>query len=146
MALDARWTINAFRQAKASVPALTQNKNPQWANKYEAPIAELIQRFKVRHAGQKPARILLVGDQARYRYYLERAKYLLLPDSAHSLQHLNDRLSTGAFDYAMFVGDFSDAGSWSSIWAKLPVDETWKSALELEDSDERVILFRIAGK
>jgi len=144
LVLDARWTMNGARQARALVEqGLLLSEQQRLELTPEAATVELIQRFKSKREAKDPARVLIVGDRAEFGYYLERAKYHLLPHSAQVAPRLADRFQRAVVDYVLFVDDFSSDGNWSTTWDRLPIDQNWKNALELADSTHQAILFRV---
>ena len=126
MLLDIRWTINSFRQARVMLQTLSQT--PLNSN-LDGEIQQYVQRLKADILGNKPARILIIGDESAIDYYLLRAKYHLLPHSVDVAGHFNKELSPQSLNFVIFFGPpggIAKVPGWSPSWRKalLEVDRT----------------------
>ena len=105
MLLDVRWTTNGYKQASLSLQTQWQADDEQrLLNGLDGEIYQYVQRLKTDVLGDKPARILIIGDENAIDYYLLRAKYHLLPHSANVMKGFDRQLSPETTDYVIFFG------------------------------------------
>jgi hypothetical protein len=141
--LDARWTLNGARQfAIALERGMVQPADELLVQLPDSEVYDFIARFHARRPPDEPRRILVVGDKDEHGYYLDRARYHLLPDSAQVAWELDDRFSPTNIDYVLFVGEIAGR-SWAETWRQLPLGEEWRDDLNLADSGEMAILFSV---
>ncbi|GMR15191.1 MAG: hypothetical protein BMS9Abin30_0813 [Gammaproteobacteria bacterium] len=122
MLLDIRWTTNSFRQARVMLQ--TRSQAPLNSN-LDGEIQQYVQRLKADVLGDKPARILIIGDENAIDYYLLRAKYHLLPHSVDVASHFNKELSPQSLNFVIFFGQpggIAKVRGWSPSWRKALVE------------------------
>jgi hypothetical protein len=145
MLLDARWTLNGARQADQSLSSgwsLTETE--RLASGADGELYRTLERFRQRHFGDGLSRILVVGDREQHDYYLQRAKYHLLPDSAQVAREVPGRLDKKNVDYVLFIGEYAGQGlTWAETLARLPMNEAWRDSLQLADTGEMSLLFSV---
>jgi hypothetical protein len=89
-------------------------------------------------------RIINVGDRSNLQYYIEKAKYHLLPDGTFTTYQLSEEIKPTSVDYVLFIDDFASKKlRWNDIWLKLPMHDTWRDSLTLTDSGDLGVLFSI---
>ena len=145
MALDVRWTVNGAKQAGDSISKRwVLSDHDRMLNGLDAELYTMISRFKGKMSTGKTHRVIIVGDNSRFPYYLARAKYHLLPDGAVIRERLSEKIDPLITDYVLFIDDFASKGTrWNDIWLQLPMHDTWRDSLQLADSGELGILFSV---
>ena len=142
MLLDIRWTANSYRSAGELLSSATGADPEQHSeNDLDGGIYKYIQRLKtdIIQSGrsEKVNRILIIGDENTTDYYLLRAKYHLLPDSAHVAGMFEESLSPGSLDYVIYFGQ-------SGAIVNIPGWNTaWRNALKEVDRNEWGIVYRV---
>lgn len=142
MLLDIRWTANSYRSAGELLSSATGSDPEQRSeNDLDGKIYKYIQRLKndvIRpKSNGKVNRILITGDENVIDYHLLRAKYHLLPDSAHVAGRFEESLSPGSVDYVIYFGRpgaIVNIPGWSVAW---------RNALTEVDRNEWGIVYRI---
>lgn len=140
--LDIRWTVNSSRNANELLSSATGlDADEGSGNDLDGEIYKYIQRlktdvFQVDGSG-KTKRFLIVGDENAIDYYLLRAKYHLLPASAHVDGRFDERLSPDSLDYVLYFGQpgaVANIPGWSA---------TWRNALTEVDRSEWGMVYRV---
>jgi len=130
MLLDIRWTVNSFRTAGELLSGATgTDPDHRSASDLDGELFKYIQRLKtdiIKHkADRNINRILVVGDENAIDYYLLRAKYHLLPDSAHVAGRFEVPLAPESLDYVIYFGQpesISGIPGWSAKWRQALVE------------------------
>ena len=142
MLLDIRWTINSYQNAGELLDSTTELDLQQHSeNDLDGEIYKYIQRLKAGLIQSKVSknvnRILIVGDENAIDYYLLRAKYHLLPDSAHVTGMFASSLLPESLDYVLYFGQpdtIANIPGWNSAW---------RDALKEVDRNEWGIVYRV---
>ena len=146
MILDFRWTNNGARQMSDSVAnrwALSDHERMLIG--LDSGLYQMIDQFKGKTSSGQVNRIIIVGDTSRFPYYIEKAKYHLLPDSTFTTNQLSEEFDPASVDYVLFIDDFTSKKlRWNDIWLQLPMHDTWRDSLQLADSGELGVLFSVA--
>ncbi len=120
MLLDVRWTTNNLRQIGFSLPKLWQMSEQQrLASDLDGEIFQFVENLKSEILGGKTSRVLIVGSQGVPDYYLERAKYHLLPHSANVTRMFAPKSILKSLDFVICFGQPDSLGQvsgWSSYW------------------------------
>jgi hypothetical protein len=124
MLLDLRWTQNSYMQASELVGSfLHTNEEQRSRNDLDGEIYKYVQQLKKDvlspQVSNRPNRILIIGDDNAVDYFLVRAKYHLLPDSAHVAAGLGQYLMPKNLDYVIFFGQpsaIANVPGWSTNW------------------------------
>jgi len=128
MVLDLRWTANSLRQAGQTLETYRGlSEDSRLALGLDGIVYRYIARLKADLLPAKPARILIVGDEKAVEYYLQRAKYHLLPHSALAVRRFPSDLAPSSLDYVIFIGPAGGIRSvpgWGPAWERLlrPID------------------------
>ena len=122
MVLDLRWSVNNIRQVQAALDTRWHaDEQQRLGMALDGDIFRYVQRLKTTVLGQRNARILIVGDQDAGDYYLQRAKYHLLPHSAHVARGFVKGLRPRSLDFVIFFGqpaNISHVPGWNAAWRK----------------------------
>ena len=120
--LDIRWSANNLHQIKQSFQTLWSADDEQRAMiDLDAEIYQYIKRLKSDILDEKAARILIIGDETSIDYYLLRAKYHLLPNSANVSGGLAKNLATESLNFVIFFGEpngITGVPGWNPYWQK----------------------------
>ena len=144
MVLDLRWTANGARQlVRTALPAWSMNDRERLASAPDGPISDMLDALGQPDHASNFQRVLVVGDAYDFVYFLQRAKYHLLPHSGRVVDKLDRRFLETDLDYVIFIGDYAGGKSWAETWSSLPVKDIWRERLELVSSSELAILFRV---
>jgi len=128
MVLDLRWTVNSLRQAGHTFETYRgANENERLELGLDGIVYRYVARLKAELLPAKPTRILIVGDEKAVEYYLQRAKYHLLPHSALAVRRFPSELAPSSLDYVIFIGPAGGIRSvpgWGPAWERLlrPID------------------------
>lgn len=136
--LDIRWTANNFQQVMLSLDTYGQmDEQQRLGNDLDGNIYQYVQRLKSSVLGTQNARILIIGDENAIDYYMQRAKYHLLPHSANVGKRFAKELAPGALDFVIFFGEPADI-------VKVPGwNRVWQRTLVRVDSGEWGAVFRV---
>jgi len=138
MLLDLRWAANNVRQVQATLESRWHASEQQRLDDaLDGEIHQYVQRLKTSVLDKENARILIIGDADIVDYYLFRAKYHLLPFSAHVARRFTRDLPPGSVDYVIFIGDPANLASVPGF------RRAWRNALANIDSDEWGMVFRV---
>jgi len=120
--LDIRWSANNIRQIQLSFQTQWQADEQQRSSiDLDGEIYQYMQRLKSGVLGDRPARILILGDENAIDYYLLRAKYHLLPHSVDVVGRLAKELVPESLDFVIFFGQpgrISTIPGWTSSWGQ----------------------------
>ncbi len=120
MLLDIRWTSNNFRQLRLSLPNLWQaDAQQRLVNNLDGGIYQYVEHLKNDVIKGENFRILIIAEQGVPEYYLQKAKYHLLPHSANAKREIDSTLVPESVDFVIFFGESDSIGhvqGWSSIW------------------------------
>ena len=120
--LDIRWSANNIRQIQLSFQTQWQADEQQRSSiDLDGEVYQFMQRLKSGVLGDKPARILILGDDITHEYYLLRAKYHLLPHSVDVVGRLAKGLTPESLDFVIFFGQpggISQVRGWNPSWQK----------------------------
>jgi hypothetical protein len=128
MLLDVRWTVNSLRQAGNTLASdRGLSEDVLLARGLDGPVYRYVSRLEADVLPATPARILIIGDRHTVEYYLQRARYHLLPHSAYATRRIPTDLEPASLDYVIFLGPadaMRDVPGWSAAWerASRPVD------------------------
>jgi hypothetical protein len=118
--LDIRWSVNNIKQAHFSWSTKWQvNEQQRLNNELDGDIYQYVQRLKATVLGDKPARILIIGDENAMDYYLLRTKYHLLPHSALVTKRIAKELKPGSIDFVVHFGQpasIINTPGWNRAW------------------------------
>jgi hypothetical protein len=126
--LDIRWTANNLRQMLLSTQSMRQDEfHQQPVTGMDQDLYQYTQRLKNDVIGNKPSRILIVGNETAADYYLLKAKYHLLPHNGLVSGRFAKMLVPESLDFVIFFGEPSTISSvpgWNSSWNDIlvPVD------------------------
>jgi hypothetical protein len=126
MVLDIRWSANNLRQIQLSYQKQWPNENQQGhSTELDADLQRYIDRLKNEVLGDKPARILILGDENAADYYLLRAKYHLLPHSIDVSRNIPEKLLPESLDFIIFFGQpagITKVHGWNPGWKNVLTD------------------------
>ncbi len=134
MLLDLRWTVNNVRQSRLSLQVVKLSAEQRAAVDLDGQIHRYIEHLKQKVLAKSPARILILGGPDSVDYYLLRAKYHLLPHSAHVARRLGARPRPANLDYIIYFGrpgTITQVPGWNSRWRR--------SLLEIDKSGMGVV-------
>jgi hypothetical protein len=118
--LDIRWASNNLRQVQLSFQTNWQADEQQRSGvAFDGDLYQYIQRIKNDVLGEKPARILVIGDEHNTNYYVLRAKYHLLPHSVDVAGGFAKKLNPESLDYVVFFGQpgsITRTPGWGPKW------------------------------
>jgi len=138
MLLDLRWAVNNVRQASLALDTRWHADEQQRLGMgLDGDVYRYVQRLKTSVLGHQNARILIVGDADAADYYLQRAKYHLLPHSANVARAFAKGLAPESLDYVIFFGqpdNMTKVPGWGPAW---------KTSLVKVDSGEWGEVFRV---
>jgi len=138
MLLDIRWATNNLKQISLSLDTYLQKDEQQrLSSALDGEIYQYVQRLKSTLLGNQNARILIVGDENAIDYYTSRAKYHLLPHSAHVTGRFAKELAPENIDFVLFFGDTANIVNMPG-W-----NRGWQMALAKIDSGEWGAVFRV---
>ena len=138
MLLDIRWATNNLKQVRLSLGTYLQKDEQQrLSSALDGEIHQYVQRLKSTLLGNQNARILIVGDENAIDYYTSRAKYHLLPHSAHVTGRFAKELAPENIDFVLFFGDPANIVNMPG-W-----NRGWQGALAKIDSGEWGAVFRV---
>jgi hypothetical protein len=143
MLLDFRWTVNSLRQASQTLENYRgANEHERLAVGLDGIVYRYISRLKADVLPSTPARILLVADEQAAEYFLQRAKYHLLPHSVHATRQFPPGLEPNSLDSVIFLGaagGIHEVPGWNPDWeqALRPVDraELGEAFTVVKDAD-----------
>lgn len=119
MLLDIRWAVNNLEQIRLSLATQWQSSEHQRLESgLDGEVYQYVQRLKASVLGAQKARILIIGDKDG-AYYQLRAKYHLLPHSAHVVSRFPNNLKPENIDFVMFFGDpasIAKVQGWNPSW------------------------------
>ena len=126
MLLDLRWTRNSYLQASELVGSFLHTDEEQRSrNDLDGEIYKYVQQLKrdvlKPNLENRPNRILIIGDNSAVDYFLVRAKYHLLPNSAHVAARLDPHLVPDNLDYIIFFGQLgaiAKVSGWGVDWSE----------------------------
>jgi len=138
MLVDIRWSVNNIRQVRlALATGWHPDEQQRQGMALDGDIFRYVQRLKTSVLGRQNTRILIVGDEDAADYYLQRAKYHLLPHSANVARQFVKGLAPQSLDYVIFFGQPENI-------VKLPGwSRAWKNALVRVDSGEWGEVFQV---
>ena len=120
MVLDIRWTNNQYKQVLPElVSGWRTDEEQRLRSDLDGEIYQYVQRLENQVLGDKPGRILILGDESAIDYYLLRAKYHLLPHSVHVTGRLPPELSPQSLNFVVFFGQpggIANVAGWNSAW------------------------------
>jgi hypothetical protein len=138
MLLDIRWATNNLKQISLSLDSYLQKDEQQrLSSELDGEIYQYVQRLKSTLLGNQNARILIVGDENAIDYYTSRAKYHLLPHSAHVTGRFAKELAPENIDFVLFFGDPANIVNMPG-W-----NRGWQMALAKIDSGKWGAVFRV---
>ena len=138
MLLDIRWATNNLKQISLSLDSYLQKDEQQrLSSALDGEIYQYVQRLKSTLLGNQNARILIVGDENAIDYYTSRAKYHLLPHSAHVTGRFAKELAPENIDFVLFFGDPANIVNMPG-W-----NRGWQMALAKIDSGKWGAVFRV---
>jgi hypothetical protein len=122
MVLDIRWTANSLRQAGQTLEKYgSVSADQRLARGLDGIVYRYVSRLKADVLPAALARILIVADQQVVEYYLQRAKYHLLPHSVYATRRFPDNLELSSLDYVIFLGPpggIKGVPGWSTVWER----------------------------
>jgi hypothetical protein len=136
--VDIRWSANNINQIRHSIQNLwTSDSHLSTEMELVKDIENYAQKLKKQVFGNKPARIIIIGDVNSEDFYLLRAKYHLLPHSINVVQGFQQNLSPSALDFVVFIGEPGNIGRIGG-WNK-----NWQNALVEIDRGEWGVVYRV---
>lgn len=122
MVLDLRWTANNIRQSYQTLQTnWSAGESERMGNGLDGGVYSYILQLKADVLPSQPARILILGDAQAVEYFLQRAKYHLLPHSAYATRSIPGKLTTDQVDYVLFFGvpgNIGQISGWNRDWQK----------------------------
>jgi len=138
MVLDVRWTANSIRQAGQTLETYgSASDDERLGRGPDGIVYGLISRLKADVLPLEPARILIVGDEQALEYYLQRAKYHLLPHSVYATRRFPTNPQPSSLDYVIFLGQ-ADGMRGIRGWGP-----SWEVSLRLVDRSELAQVFAV---
>jgi len=138
MVLDVRWTANSLHQAMQTLEKYGGVSDDERLDVGpDSIIYRHVLRLKTDVLPVEPARILIVADEQAVEYYMQRAKYHLLPHSAHATRHFPNGLLPSSVDYVIFLGQ---AGGIRGVRGWGP---RWERSLQLVDQSDLAEVFTV---
>jgi len=136
--LDIRWSANNLRQIRLSLHMQAQTAEQQRSSiDLDGKIYQYVQRLKNEVLGERPARILILGDENAIDYYLLRAKYHLLPHSVNVAGNLAKELTPESLNFIIFFGQ---PGGITKVHGWKP---SWQKSLVRIDQGEWGVVYRV---
>jgi len=124
--LDIRWTANNLKQIRLSLETNWQTDEQQRSsNDLDGEIFKYVQRLKSDVLDNQTTRILIIGDENAIDYYLQRAKYHLLPHSTGVAGRFARQLAPESLNYVIFFGQpggITGVPGWSSSWRRALIE------------------------
>jgi hypothetical protein len=122
MVLDVRWTANSIMQFSQTTDTYWGvDESERLARGLDGEIYRYIERLKKEVLPERPTRILILGDDRAADFFLQRAKYHLLPHSAYVGRQLAKDLATQRIEFIVFFGKstgLTKVPGWSPQWQK----------------------------
>jgi hypothetical protein len=88
---------------------------------------------------ERPTRILILGDDSAVDYYLQRAKYHLLPHSAYVAHDLPKDLSESPPNYMIFFGQPENIAQFPGTTSK------WQGYLTSVDRNGHGVVYHVGN-
>jgi len=137
MLLDIRWVTNNLEQTRLSLTTQWKSTEQQRLESgLDGEVYQYVQRLKASVLGTQKARILIIGEKDG-AYFQLRAKYHLLPHSAHVVSRFPKKLKPANLDYVMFFGEPA------SIVKVQGWNPSWQRSLTLADRGAWGAVYRV---
>ena len=119
MFLDVRWATNNLKQIQLSLATQWQASEQQrLGNGLDGDLYQYVLRLKSSVLATENARILIIGEKDAV-YYQLRAKYHLLPHSAHVASRFPKNVKPETLDFVIFFGEpasIIQVPGWNQSW------------------------------
>lgn len=123
MVLDLRWTANSMAQFRQTTETYRgADAAEKLSRGPDGEIYRQIEHLKEAVLPKQPTRVLILGDDSAADFFLQRAKYHLLPHSARVTRRLPDALSPDSLGYVIYFGrtdELDRVPGWSPRWQKI---------------------------
>ncbi len=120
MLVDLRWTVNNVRQVRSALDTRwPADEQQRLGMGLDGDIYRYMQRLKTAIPGERSTRILILGDEDTADYYLQRAKYHLLPHSANVARGFVKGLAPQSLGFVIFFGqpaNIANVPGWNPAW------------------------------
>jgi len=138
MLLDIRWAAENLEQTDLSLGTRWQlDEQLRASNDSDGEVYQYVQYLKSTILNNRNSRILIVGDADTADYYMLRAKYFLLPQSANVVRHFAKDLAPESLDFVIFFGyeaNIVNVSGWN---------QSWQSSLVKVESGDWGTVFRV---